>query len=151
MEYTATKPNLRLSLLQALLGALIARPAAALINATMEVHLYTDRLNPMTTENPTNTDFTEATFDGYTAQGPTAYSISRTPNQSGFEMHTPVFFISTGTTINELIKGYYVVAEGGTDVFLWEDFTNPIPMGVVIGDFLDLDAAFPILFQPIVN
>ena len=122
-----------------ILGALTNRPAAALLDAPLNVHLYTLRTNPIGIS-PLPADFTECTYDGY-AEVPVTVpnTVVQVPNGLGDGNPANALFVSAGISTPENAMGYYLTDGGDTVLYGWEDFPTPIPMGVVLGDFLDLN------------
>jgi len=128
------------ALSEALLGALSARPAAALL-VTPFVHLFTAGPAPITPFS-LPADFTEAAFVGYANQAwnlPLLGAINLDPNTIG--VHNEENFLA-GAVVppGEMILGYWVdeAAAGGVSFYLGELFAAPIPIEVA-GDFISLD------------
>lgn len=137
--------NLTMSkaLIDGLLAALSARPAAALLT-TPTVHLFTAGPSVITpTQVPA--DFTEATFTGYASQTlGTLLGPIQLPNTEGDGVHADVNFLAGAVAPpGQMILGYWI-DDGATTFFGGEVFPNPIPIGVP-GAFIDLDVVFPIL------
>lgn len=128
-------------LLDALLAALSARPAAALL-AAPNVHLYT-AVTPALSPTSAVGDFTECTFAGYaTAAAPAMIGPVNTANRTR-AVHGQVDF--TGGAIvapGETAIGYYVTDTTDAILYMAEEFAQPIPF-VNPGDTLSLDVIFP--------
>lgn len=127
----------------ALLGALSARPAAALL-VTPFVHLFTAGPVNITPDN-LPADFTEATFTDYAAIAlplPLLGPINVGDQQLG--VHEEVDFLA-GAVVppGENILGYWIdeAAAAGAVMYMAELFEQPIPIAVM-GDFISLDSVF---------
>jgi hypothetical protein len=132
------------ALLDAMLGTLGARPAAALFD-TPVVQLFT--AGPAITPTTDPTAYTEAAFHGYVADAPTFAAVG---NLIGGDQGLPaqVHFAATsgGSLGAETIIGYLLT--GASDAFyMGEFFAQPVPIAAV-GDFLDLDIILPLLVRP---
>lgn len=129
------------ALLDALLAALSARPAAALLDVPT-AHLFVNDFNPAA--GTVVADFTEATFNGYAADplgtllGPVTLSDGKRA------MHVEVDFTAGGAIVapGEVAYGVYVTDTAGTVLYWSGRFANPVPFANP-GDFLSLDLVFP--------
>lgn len=136
--------TLRQTLADNLLGALSARPAAALL-VTPTVHLFTAGPAPVTPFNVPG-DFTEATFAGYTAVVLTLPLLGpvNLPSGDGVGAHQEADFLAGAIVLpGETILGYWI-DDGATAMYYSEIFATPVPF-VFPGDFLSLDVIFAIL------
>lgn len=128
-----------------LLGALSARPAAALL-VTPFVHLYTAGPAPITPDS-VPADFTEATFVGYAAIAlplPLLGPINLAFSDLG--VHEEVDFLAGAVVApGENILGYWVdeAAAAGVVMYMAETFTTPVPIAIA-GDFVSLDDTFAV-------
>lgn len=135
--------TLSTTLVDALLAALSARPAAALLT-TPTVHLFTATSTPLSPSSAT-TDFTEATFPGYAAvvMG-TLLGPVNLPNRDGRGLHVECDYLAGAITYpGETILGYWI-DDGATAFYGGEVFADPITL-VNPGDFLSLDLMWPSL------
>lgn len=144
MYRRTTAPVYSKALLDALLTAISARPAAALFDTPI-VQLFT--AGPPVTPTTDPTAYTEAAFNGYAAATPTFAAVG---NLIGGDQGLPtqVHFAATsgGPLGAETILGYLIT--GASDAFyLGEFFALPVPIAA-IGDFLDLDVILPLLVRP---
>jgi hypothetical protein len=145
MPQVQTKnPVLGRPLVDHLLDALSARPAAALL-ITPTVHLFTNGPGNITPDS-TPPDFTEATFAGYAQVAltlPLLGSVTMDPNNLG--QHNEVDYLA-GAVIppGETILGYWIDDGGAGSVTLYEAelFETPIPIAAA-GDYISLDVVFP--------
>jgi len=128
-----------------LIGALSARPAAALL-VTPFVHLFTAGPTPITPDS-VPADFTEATFVGYAAAALTLPLVG--PLVIGADQlggsNQANFIGGAVVPPGETILGYWIdeAAAAGTIMYLGETFQSPIPIAQ-LGDFISLDAVFAI-------
>lgn len=141
-------PTFARPLLNALLAALSARPAAALFT-TPFVHLFKAGPSPLTPDTLYSA-FTEAAFPGYAsvALGTLAGPVI-TPSTLCEGVFSNASFIAGAIVTPETILGYWV-DEGAaptTPAHYFEYFPAPIPF-VNPGDFLDLAVLFGLIFKP---
>lgn len=129
------------SLVQALLGCFMTRPAAALLT-TPHVHLFTAVSAPLS-PNSTVTSFTEATFTGYSAVTLTALSGPvALDDGTGWAMLANCVYIAGTITTGQVILGYWV-DDGATTFYGGETFANPVNIASS-GDYLDLTLLLPV-------
>jgi len=149
MPQVQTKnPVMARTLVEQLLDALSARPAAALL-VTPFVHLFTAGPNPVSPDS-LPADFTEATFVGYAAVAlplPLLGSIQIDPDNMA--QHNEVDFLAGAVVApGETILGYWIdeAAAAGVVLYMGEYFETPIPIANP-GDYVSLDVAFPSALQ----
>lgn len=141
--------KIKKAIVDAMLEALSARPAAALL-VTPFVHLYTaSTANP--SPNSVPGDFTEATFVGY---APVALALPLggplTLNASYEGVTNQANFIAGAVvTPGENILGYWIDDNATTPTVLYaaEAFSSQIPI-TNPGDFISLDVIFGAITQP---
>jgi hypothetical protein len=141
--YQTNSLQMAVALAEALLATLLTRPANPLLT-TPTVHLYTAATNPPSPQSAV-ADFTEATFAGYAAVvlaslvGPVLL-----PSSEGYGLIGHADFIG-GAVVSpgQVIIGYWI-DDGTATFYAGEAFQNPIPISVP-GDFISLDAVFPII------
>jgi hypothetical protein len=136
-------PWLQTTLLQALLGALQTRPAAALLT-TPTVHLYTalsGQLGPAVDVS----QFTEATFSGYAAVALSGFTgpVNVPSNQGQGIFGSSEFTANSSITSPGQIALGYWVDDGTSTIYLCESFETPV-LFVNPGDFLNLATFFAI-------
>jgi hypothetical protein len=144
--FQSSAPTLsQINLLEPMLAALSARPAAALLT-TPTVHLFTAGPSPISpTQVPS--DFTEATFIGYAAVvlasllGPII-----TPSNTCEGVFNNANFIAGAIVGSQTILGYWV-DNGSTEFYLGEYFPSPALI-VSPGDFVDLAVIIGMPFIP---
>lgn len=129
------------ALLDALLAALSARPAAALLD-TPTAHLFVNDINP--DAGTVVGDFTEAAFSGYAADALGALIGPVTFADGTRGMHVETDFAADGSIVGpgEVAYGVYVTDTGGTVLYWSGRFNDPQPFANP-GDFLSLDLVFP--------
>lgn len=143
-----TNPVYTNALADELLGALSARPAAALL-ITPTVHLRTDSVIP--TPFGAASNYTEATFAGYgaaTVSFSAAVPVNLLDGVRGLE--TDATFVAGAVTASQTVTGYWVDNGASTPAvtYMAENFADPIPI-VRSGDFVGLDVimAFHEIFE----
>lgn len=129
------------ALVDALLAALSARPAAALLD-TPTAHLFVNDIVP----GPTTTlgAFTEATFDDYAADALGALLGPVSLGEGRRAVHAEVDFVA-GSAIaspGEIAYGVYITDGAGTLLYGAGRFEDPVPFANP-GDFLSLDVILP--------
>lgn len=141
MPFTqAANPVAKAVLLDALLAALAARPAAALL-AAPNVHLYVN--NIAFAAGTAISDLTEATFAGYAAAVlPTLVGPIALPN-GALGLHAAVDYVATSVVSpGQVVYGYYVTDTTNAILYWGEKLATPIPIAN-IGDFVSLEVIFP--------
>lgn len=128
------EPVISRPFLATFLAALVARPAAPLIDAA-QISLFSAGPAPIT-PNSTVAEFTECIFDGFatvpfTGVGP----VVAIPNGEGIAVTADALFTLTGTAGVDTAAGYYVY--DGATLVLAEYFEAPITLSQ-IGDFISL-------------
>lgn len=145
-------PILSRALLDALLAALSARPAAALL-VTPFVHLFTAGPAPITLDS-VSADFTAATFTGSAAVAlPLPLLGPINVDASDLGAHNEVDFLATAVTPpGQTILGYWIdnAAASPTEIYLAETFETPISIAIP-GDYISLDVIFPTRINPSIN
>jgi hypothetical protein len=128
------------ALLDALLTALTARPAAALLT-TPTVVLYT--AGPLPTMNQAFGNYTLATFSGYAAQAVTLSGVVNISLGTQALLGTALF-VSTAASpfVPNTILGY-LLTDGVTALYGGEQFQTPVNIASA-GDFVHLDLVLPI-------
>lgn len=132
------------TLLSDLLGALSARPAAALL-VSPRVHLRkgAHAINP---RNDDPTSVTEAAFTGYAVQTPTIVGpVSLSANGKGVQF-TVVFTCSAHLTSPEDVTGWYLtdeVAAAPTRIYAEGGFDGPLNIANT-GDSITLTVVLPL-------
>jgi hypothetical protein len=136
------------AILNAFLGALSARPAAALL-VTPFVHLYKAAAHPPSQDSAI-ADFTECAFTGYAPVAlalPMLGPINPDPSNSG--VHNEADFLA-GAIVGpgETVLGYWIddAAVGGVNLYFSEQLATPIPIAA-IGDFVSLDVLTALPWQ----
>jgi len=126
MFITSRNPYLHRDIINALLDALSARPAAALL-VTPFVHLYTARTAAPSQDSEV-ADFTEATFTGYAPVGPLAWTDEDLDkNKNPTLSADPATFVMTDNTVSESIAGYGLVdVTSGNTLVAVEQFASPV-------------------------
>lgn len=127
------------ALLDALLGSLGTRPAAALLT-TPKIELYTAR-TAQPSINSAYADFTFANFSGY-ANAALVLSGPVNPGPNSAALIANANFIATTASpfVPNTILGY-AVTDGASVLYAAEEFTSPVPIASA-GDFLDLNFLF---------
>ncbi len=143
MFIQTNNPIIGRTLATAWLAALNAAPGGALL-LTPFVHLFT--AGPATISPDTlPTDFTEATFVGYSSQAlnlPLLGTINI--DAETIARHNEENFVGGAVVApGEMIAGYWVDndAAAGTQMYMGERFSNPVAIAV-LGDFIALDVIF---------
>lgn len=134
-------PIISEGLAAAMLGALPARPAGALLT-TPTVRLFE---NPLTVIDPAgdNTQFTECTFTGYTAQAIASWVGPVDLGSARQGIHSEVDFAAgTPVTAPGVAYGYYINDGSTGDWQIAEIFASPVPFATP-GQFLSLDVVVP--------
>jgi len=142
----SSQPTLsQANLIDPLLAALSARPAAALLT-TPTVHLFTAGPSPITpTQVPA--DFTEATFVGYAAAALTPIvGPVITPSFTCRAVFANVSFVAGAVVGSQNVLGYWV-DDASTHFYLGEFFPAPVQI-VNPGDFIDLAVLIGLPFRP---
>lgn len=140
-------PQLMRGLLNALLGALGARPLAALLDAP-KVHLYTGATTITMDSLLASFSASEATFDGYTAQSLPALVGPVNTGTQQLAMHGEVDFNGASPqAAPQNVVGYYVTDSGATILYAAEAFPSAVPI-TNPGDFLSLDVILPVDASP---
>lgn len=119
---------------------LAAQKVAGGVLLAADVHLFVNAFTPNKVMVPG--DFTPPTYDGY-AEVSLIGADWTDPyvNMAGeWEISTlaQVEFVSTGTTVADMIAGYAIMDGTGALVRTAERFAAPVPIGVVTGDRLGL-------------
>jgi hypothetical protein len=141
MFYQSQQPCCTRTLADALLAALLTRPAAALLAATCHVHLFVNNLTP--NGDSVLGDFTEATFTGYLAQAFTAFVGPVHLGNGAEALMVDVNFIGGAITPpGQTCYGYYITDNTDATLYMSERFTSPVPFAN-LGDFLDLKFVWP--------
>jgi len=92
---------------------------------TIKVHLFQNNNTP--TRQSVLSDFTEATFDGYTAIAPAGGVVAEDPVLGPFIQWPLAPFLSGGTiTTPNTIYGYYVTDSGSATLYWAELFASPV-------------------------
>jgi hypothetical protein len=127
------QPTIFQALLDAMLGALNVRPAAALL-VTPKIELYTN----VVAINGQNTwaSFTKPTFNGYAAQAVTWSAVGNLLNGDQVLPTMVNFGATAGGAIADTCRGY-ILSDGATVVYMAEQFQAPVAFATP-GDFLDL-------------
>jgi len=132
----------------ALLAAIDAVTVA--LSGSHKVALFKNDYTP--TSNTVIGDLEEADFTGYAAVTNSGWLAAAWATQGAAYqyMDTPAIFQPTGTTVSNVIYGWYFYATGTPNVYiLGERFASPIPMNdpgdqiMVIGAYAIADAGFP--------
>ena len=140
MFLTSVQPYPNRVLLDALLAALMTRPAGALLS-TPTVHLYTAATaNP--NPNSAVANFTEATFAGYSSVAIAALlGPINLPSGNGRGVHAEADFVAGAiVTPGQTCLGYWI-DDGAATLYLAEAFATPVTFANP-GDFLSLDVIF---------
>lgn len=127
------------ALVDGMLGALSARPAAALLT-TPKIILYT--AGPPVTPDASVAAYTEATFHGYAAAALTLLGPVLLGGTDRAMIAALSFIATAGGTINDQLLGY-LMTDGATAFYGGEAFPAPINIAGV-GQFLDLDLICPL-------
>lgn len=131
------------ALVNAMLAALSARPAAALL-ATPTVRLFVGDTAP--SPDSVFADFTEPTFHGYAPVTLTLAGPVQLGTQATGMIAAANFIATSGGTIDDTVTGYWLT-DGVSAVYGAERFADAVEFGAV-GDFLDLSVALPVgLYQ----
>jgi hypothetical protein len=110
----------------------------------IRVHLYSNNFTPVA--GSVLSDFTEATFTGYSVVNVSAWGTPTGPDGTGHETISattaPVFTRSaTGTVQN--IYGYYVTNQGGGTLLYWAERFASAPFAMQFnGDNITLNTLF---------
>jgi hypothetical protein len=122
--------------------------AAHMIPATIparsaKIMLYTN--NKIPTPNAVLGDFTEANFSGYVSASynTTAPAEKLGEGTWGIAVITTWNVAAATPPVTNLIYGYALYLDGGTDLYGAELFDSPVAMAAV-GDFLTLASPFPV-------
>lgn len=124
----------------AMVGALSARPAAALL-VTPTVKLFT-ALTGVISPVSTVSQFVEATFVGYAAAVlPALSAVINLPSGTGVGAHAEVDFLGGAVVFpGETIMGYWI--DDGAGGFIAAELFDNVVTIVNLGDFLSLDVVF---------
>lgn len=124
----------------ALLGALAARPAAALFTGCL-VKLYT--ADVVITPDTPAASFTEAVFVGYVARDAAAPTGPYRQEDANLYVHINAeWAVTTAPATPVAVRGYAITSADGTVVYLAEAFAAPVTF-VRVGDSLVLDVVLP--------
>lgn len=138
-----TNPVYTNALADELLGALQARPAAALL-VTPTVHLRTDNRIPTPTSKAS--DFAECSFAGYGAATVNlTLAVPLNVLDDVRAIQADVDFVAGAVTAAQTVSGYWVDNGASTPAvtYMAENFANPVPI-ISSGDFVSLDLIFAI-------
>lgn len=132
------------TLLDALLGCLAARPAAALLT-TPKLQLFVGN----TTVTPLSAwaDFTFATFHGYADAAVTLTAPGNLANGDQCVTSAVNYIATTGGSLGAQNIAGYILSDGAAAFYAGERFDVPVSIAAV-GDFLDLDFILPLLVRP---
>lgn len=144
MQRASQAPVINRTIVDGMLGALLARPADALTN-TVHARLYSAGPNPPT---PTSVvgDFTECTFAGYAAVALATMTgpVTTDSGDARALLANATFVASSGLVLpGQNAIGYFVTLAGGTAMFFSEAFGEVVAFGQA-GDYLDLSVVCPI-------
>lgn len=140
MFIESSNPVAMKAVMQAILAALSARPAAALW-VTPNIHLFVN--NIQANSDNVLSDFTEATFAGYALAALPALSAPvRLGNGSQAVLASVVFIGGAIVAPGQTAFGYYITDTTNAILYAAETFLVPQPFAVA-GDFLELAFAMP--------
>src|SRR3954467_2606859 len=146
MNRNSVNPWISRFFLNALIGTIKTRPAAALM-VTPILHLFTS-VSPAISLDSVPADFTEATFGGYANVPGVSFippGVTLPSGQGLGTWSTGYIFIADTTLVppGETVLGYYL-DDGVTTLYMAEMFDTPVPFAAN-GDFLSLDLYFPFI------
>lgn len=148
MYETAQQPVYGLIFLKLIINTLLTRPAAELISQ-LEAHLFTAGPTPITPAT-LPADFTEADFDGYSAQAATPGAVPvNVPSGDGIALIADANYVVNSSTTPNTILGYWL-EDGNGNMVVAEYFAAPVPL-VNAGDFISLNVSIPLSFSPQVS
>lgn len=139
MYYTMQAFMWARALLNAMLGALTARPAGALLT-TPSVVLYT--AGPTPGPGSAVTDFTEADFSGYAAEPVTPSAAVELGTNSQALVFTALFVATTASPFVPNVLVGYIVTDAASAYYGGEEFPEPLSISEA-GQFLQINGAFP--------
>lgn len=128
------------SLIQAMLGALSARPAAALLT-TPKVLLY--KAGPVPAGDSAVGDFTAVAFSGYADASLTLAGPILTSGGEWAMIGTVTFTATTASPFVVDTAIGYIVYDGATAYYGGEQFADPVPFGQA-GAALSLTVVLPL-------
>jgi hypothetical protein len=141
--YRSSNPTNEVALLDNLLLALNARPAAALLT-TPKVELYTNNYSPTGTD--AYASFTKAAFTGYAAAAITFDAVPVNLANGSQALIGSVVFQATNGVTPASVTGY-ILSDGAANVYMAESF--PVPLAFVNpGDFLQVDLLYVLDLVP---
>lgn len=149
MYWKTQKATFARALIDALLAALSARPAAGLL-ATPQIILWNDGPTPSPDFDPAS--YTQPTFHGYAALPVTLSAPVNIGGTDQAAVGTVTFIATSGGTISDTVNGYCLVDTTLAIPYMIERFASPLSFGRV-GDFLQLDLVVPLpmVYSPTVQ
>lgn len=134
----------QLAVADGFLDGLDAVPIAALMVGPT-VRLYTDA-HLADPRNDLVGSFTQATFQGYTAQAITLDDPVNNGNGGRARHAEANFLLGSPAGSGEIINGCYITNVAGTVLYAQAEFAEPVALAIA-GDEVSLDIVFPVAFE----
>lgn len=149
MVYESFTPTLGTAFMNTVIAALHARPAGALMSP-INAHLFTAAPFPLVASQLVLSNFTEATFPGYSglASGTGSLQVSL-PSNAGFGRQLGYTWSANSSIVSpgQVVNGYWL-DNGITTIYLAEWFPSPV-LFVAPFDFLALSVVLGFPFATI--